>query len=472
MKQFIIIIISILAVSTAYGRKSELNCNDTTKIVYINRIYLQGNKITHNNIIFRELTLKPGDSLCYNDYIQALKKSKENLNNISLFNFVEVRDMQIVTDGKIHVNIHIDLNERWYIWPMPVLELAERNPNAWWETKDFSKINYALFFTWENFRGRREALKFIAQGGYDEKFGFHYDIPFVNKSQTLGIVFGAGLTRNHEITYKTENNKPLRFRDADYIRHQYFAYAGINIRNNIHISHSFKLDYNDHQYSDIVFNLNPEFDPTNRKIFKFFSLTYSYKNDHRDNRPYPLNGYYLDAILTKRGLGNNKESSINLLSLTSNLRGYWNLGNNWYFASGFTGRLASSGKNPYFINTGLGYNQEFVRGYEHYVIDGENFALLKTDFKYAIIQDKISYLPILPSKFSKIHWSVYLSIFVDAAYSTTELSQLSNTLQNQYLLGYGTGLNLVSYYDIVFRFEYSINKMGERGFFISFMTAI
>lgn len=472
MKHFFALIFLTLSVSLVFGQKTQPACADSAEMVYVNQIYLSGNKITHDKIIYRELAFQAGDSLCLKAFLEALKKSKENLNNSSLFNFVEVRDVQVVSDGKIHANVHIDLVERWYIWPIPIVEIAERNPNSWWETKDFSKINYGLFFTWGNFRGRREALRLLFRGGYDELLGFHYDIPFINKLQTLGVVLGAGLRRNHEVTYQTIENKPARYRDDSYIRHEYYAYMALNIRKNIHASHYFSIEYNNHQYGDVVFELNPDFDPNQKREYTYFSLTYFYKNDHRDNRPYPLNGYYVDAILIKRGLGISSNANVNLLSLTSNLRKYWNLGHQWYFASGFTGRIANTGRNPYFLNTGLGYKNDFVRGYEYYVVDGQNFALIKTDLKYALFQDRITNLPILPSKFSKIHWSVYLSFFADAAYSTTELPQLSNTLQNEVLFGYGAGLNFVSYYDIVFRLEYSFNKLNERGFFISIMASI
>ena len=461
----------LLSLNQAFAIKLQSYCSDSSEII-INNIQLSGNKITHDKIIFRELTFKQGDTLCLKNFSNALKLSQENIENTSLFNFVEIIDSTYYVQNKLRANIHIILHERWYIWPMPVVELAERNPNAWWETKDFSKINYALFFTWENFRGRREALKFTIQGGYDEKFLFHYDVPFINKSQTIGLVMGAGLTRNHEVTYQTINNKPVRYRDDAYIRYQYNVYGALSLRKNIHIMHSVGLEYNDHQYSDVIFELNPKFDPEQNNTFKYFSLTYFFKNDHRDNRTFPLKGYYFDAQIIKRGLGIIPEANVNLLSLTANARRYWDLNNRWYFASGFTGRLANTGRNPYFLNTGLGYNNDFVRGYQHYVVDGHNFALFKTDFKYAIFKDKIMNLPILPNKFSRINWSIYFSLFADAAYSSTDLPELSNTLQNKFLYGYGAGLNFVSYYDIVFRLEYSFNKIGENGLFISFITSI
>jgi hypothetical protein len=47
-----------------------------------------------------------------------------------------------------------------------------------------------------------------------------------------------------------------------------------------------------------------------------------------------------------------------------------------------------------------------------------------------------------------------------------------NPLANDLLVGYGLGIDLVTYYDWVIRFEYSFNKKGESGFFIHFMPSI
>jgi hypothetical protein len=38
--------------------------------------------------------------------------------------------------------------------------------------------------------------------------------------------------------------------------------------------------------------------------------------------------------------------------------------------------------------------------------------------------------------------------------------------------GAGIGIDMVTYYDIVLRFEYSVTRQGDRGFFISFEADI
>ncbi len=60
---------------------------------------------------------------------------------------------------------------------------------------------------------------------------------------------------------------------------------------------------------------------------------------------------------------------------------------------------------------------------------------------------------------------------MDAGYVVNNRS-FSGELPNSLLLSGGVGLDLVTYYDIVTRFELSMNKMGEHGFFIHFIAPI
>jgi hypothetical protein len=134
--------------------------------------------------------------------------------------------------------------------------------------------------------------------------------------------------------------------------------------------------------------------------------------------------------------------------------------------------VGNKGHHPYFLNYGMGYGREFVRGYEYYVVDGQNFGILKTDFKFAIVPQRVSVLKFIPTeKFNKIPWAVYLSLFNDFGYVSGDAAN-GNDLQNTIMWGYGAGINLVTYYDIVWRIEYSFNQKGEGGFFVHFMASI
>ena len=76
------------------------------------------------------------------------------------------------------------------------------------------------------------------------------------------------------------------------------------------------------------------------------------------------------------------------------------------------------------------------------------------------------------SKINTLHYAVYLNIFADAGYVKDSYYKNSNALSNTWLFGYGIGLDYVTYYDKTLRFEYSINRMGQGGFFINIQAPI
>ena len=49
---------------------------------------------------------------------------------------------------------------------------------------------------------------------------------------------------------------------------------------------------------------------------------------------------------------------------------------------------------------------------------------------------------------------------------------LTNNLTNKILMGIGSGLDWVTYYDVVFRTEYSLNQYGDYNFNIAVVAAI
>jgi hypothetical protein len=71
-------------------------------------------------------------------------------------------------------------------------------------------------------------------------------------------------------------------------------------------------------------------------------------------------------------------------------------------------------------------------------------------------------------EFSYFPLRLFLSTNFDHGFVNDRNQIPSNTrLTNTYLFGYGMGLDLVTFYDMVFRFEYSINNQNEGTFFFN-----
>ena len=75
-------------------------------------------------------------------------------------------------------------------------------------------------------------------------------------------------------------------------------------------------------------------------------------------------------------------------------------------------------------------------------------------------------------QFNTLPLAMYLKVYFDHGYLWNDLPYLrEQTLANRYLYGYGVGLDIVSFYDFVFRVEHSWKHDGSSGIFFHFRSA-
>jgi hypothetical protein len=73
----------------------------------------------------------------------------------------------------------------------------------------------------------------------------------------------------------------------------------------------------------------------------------------------------------------------------------------------------------------------------------------------------------LAKQFETAPFALYLRAYSDAGYvRDNSLNPLNTKLANEFLLGGGLGLDMVTYYDLVFRLEYSINRLQQQGVYL------
>ncbi len=446
--------------------------NDTAKQKYlINNIVIIGNKITKNTILMRELSFAVNDTLSKNELDQKIIKSRENLLNTSLFNFVQIDTLAI---GKQKLDVYITVSERWYTLPLPILEVTDPNLTVWWQTKNLEHLNYGAYLVRYNFRGRKENVQIKFQLGFTQQFALLYNIPYLDRKQRHGMSFSFGYSHNHEINYATQNNKLLFYKNnSEFIRQELGGRVRYYYRAGIYNTHSVELRYNYGKIADTLTELQSDYYSNNASKTQFFTLSYLFKRDLRDSKYYPLKGYYLDGDITRFGLGvlNNEPVGINKIECAAKI--FVPIYKRLYAAAGLKGKASDNpAKQYYFIQRGLGYT-EYVRGYEYYVIDAQKYILARSNLKYEIVKphkQKINFIN--NSRFDTFHYAFYGNLFFDAAYTEDKKYFATNTLSNKYIWGTGMGIDFVTYYDSVFRFEIAMNDLKEKGFFLHFTAPI
>jgi len=436
--------------------------------ITVTSITLNGNLKTQNDIILRELSFEKNTSYSTEDLTKRIKESKENLINLKLFNFIEINYKLTGNNAQLI----IDVTERWYFWPYPVFEISERNFNTWWREfkasnySDFSRLNYGLFLNWENFRGRNELIKLKLRKGFKEHYLIAYEIPYFNKKKTIGINTNFQLFRRKKSFYKTKNDTLLYYTNNDkFTTKDYEFNTELLYRKGVHRTHKLKFHYFLSDVDSVIINKNPSYLYNNSNSGSYSKFTYQFANENRDYIEYPLHGYYLNFEGTKYFKGT---SPVNHFEIIGKAEKHIELKDRFFLGSSFKGKWSSSGNQPYFAQRGFGFD-DYVRGYEHYVVDGQDFWLSKTVLKYALIEKTNFDIPYVKMKqFNKSHYSLYLGLFSDIGWVIDEQTDEDNTLSNSLLWGNGISLDYVTYYDKLLRIEFSVNHLGEKGVFLHF----
>lgn len=440
--------------------------------VVVNDIVIDGNRVTKSSIILKELTFAVGDTIDVSCLEDELRLSKENVQNTTLFNFVDFECVgDLTSDNSIIVNIK--LTERWYLWAYPYIAYADRNVNAWYEADDMRRFSYGVDLEYKNVWGLKHNMTLTLISGYNQNYGFSYDIPYLIDKYNVGLKVGAAYKRDKEIAFSTEANKISYFNAGNEYAKQSVnlfvePYCRIGHRNKLFV----RLEYSDARFNDTLAFLNDDFVNVKGSCFRYFTLSAMFKNDFRDEQNYPLNGHYLELLLEKNGLFFFETSpDVFYGKITADL--YLPIKGRLYWASNLTLKMSNDYDAPYFLNQGLGYRNDYVRTYELYVVGAMNFALVKNNLKFAILNPTTRYLPLIKNeRFGKIHIALYANIFFDCAYSWKIPERPTSFLDNMFIFGTGVGLDFVTYYDKVLRLEYGINDMGETGLFMHFVAPI
>ena len=108
------------------------------------------------------------------------------------------------------------------------------------------------------------------------------------------------------------------------------------------------------------------------------ALSCSYRHDTRDYQPYALSGYLFELDVSNVGLKFLKNEP-DLIALSMGVRKYLPLSKRWNYSAALKGRIMQREGGPFFNQRALGYGFDYIRGYDLYVLNGQDFALFRSN---------------------------------------------------------------------------------------------
>ncbi|MCP9235014.1 hypothetical protein [Lewinella sp. JB7] len=434
-------------------------------------VELIGHRKTRPRVVFREMTFGRGDRLAVDDLDRVVARSYNNLMNSGLFASVEITydSTQVRAGGQVAFTVR--MRETWYIYPVPVFELADRNFNVWWteENRSLDRVNVGGKLTYYNFTGQRDRLKLGFTTGYTRSLQAGYRLPYLNRAGSVGMELEFSYLRRREQNYLTLDNRQIFYSDPDaFVYRRSNADLTINYRKKIYVSHYLSFGWRQSEIADIIGRvLNPEFFGGGRTQQKYFRIAYDFQNDRRDIRNYPWKGKYFSVGIAKEGLGIYGQRDG--LEVHGDYREFIPFGKRYSLNYGVAAKYSLiRTRQPFLENRAIGFGNNGLIGYQFYVVDGldmviwrlglrREFIKTKLDLGKLVFIDAFRYIPLRILGSVQFNQGIANAPFVDG----------TNQLNNNLLTGMGASIDFVLYYDMVAGVQYNRNHLGEDGVYLN-----
>jgi outer membrane protein assembly factor BamA len=399
--------------------------------IIIDSIQISGNDITEDFIILRELTFGIGDTL--NPEIASY--NRERIYSLRIFNDVRLKPFKL--DEKNILRIEID--ESWYIYPIPFLTLKDR---------DWDKLSYGVSVSLLNFRGRNESLKSVVSFGYDPSFSFQYFNPNLSYNQNLNLQLN--------FNYSSSTNKSITAEElhGDQFEQKIFVsriQSGKRFGNYHWLYFKAGFDYIETPFYQQNVNASDD------RIDKVLVAGAAYLYDTRDLTLYATNGLYTYLSYEFKGFG---LDGINYRVADLEFREYRKFFDMFTVKGRFSVRHTNGSIVPFYDYSYIGYSER-IRGYFHKdKSEGNDRFIGSLEINYPIIKEtriNLYFIPVLPKSLLSYRVALIAGLFGDTG--TTRVNGDPVAIKN-FNSGYGTGLSFLFLPYFICRLEYAINDNG------------
>ncbi len=449
--------------------------------VVFKEVLVAGNKLTKDHYITRELDFKPGDtlSLIYStgnsrqkrralrdssELVLRMHYSRENIVNTKLFLTVDL-SMELIQGNQFRLLITV--TERHYWWLFPVIKLNAPNINEWLSNPDLDDVSMGAFFSHNNLFGISHQMSIVGYAGKSYAAAFGYKIPWIGKGKKTGLLFGAGYNNLYTVEYGSLENERQMLYDYNSMQSARLS-AAFTFRPGLYNYLNIKATGNWIQISDSLHSLDTNFLAKGKNTNTSLSIYVDYAYDSRNSKSYPLEGNYLKIFLNKEGMGL-VSKDVDYFYYGIDFHFYQAIGKRWYVAEMLKLENSSGENHPYYYQLNMTGKHDNIRGYDLYTLKGDQMYYFRNNLKYELVRPSTKKVKKKDedNKFKKLQYAFYLNIFADAGYVKNSFTE-NNPYNNKLLFSWGVGLDFVTYYDLVFRFEYAFTSIGTNGFFLAF----
>lgn len=430
----------ITVLSLMFVALSGLRAQDSTKAYVLNKIIVEGNSTTKSYVILRELPFRTGDTVT----THQLEYGRERVYNTGLFTKVLFQPVPV---SKSDIDLLIYVEERWYIWPYPVVGFRDRDLNRLYVGAGIADLN---------FQGRDEKLAAMFALGYDPFGAVTFGDPFFGpqRQYTLSLEGSYSHGRNGGVQPGSASGQ---FDDT-------FENMRVEVGRRFGIYSVLTLGTSYNYVAQNADTTNLVLSPTGKDVFASLKLAYTY--DSRNLSSYATSGEYLHVSVEKYGLG---ESLINFGRFSFDARDYLPLFDMLTIATRVHANLAEGPQIPPYNHVFIGY-YERIRGMFNTVSEGESIIGANMELRIPIIKRMYFQIPDLPMKqFISNRIGLYCAFFFDAGETTDKQLQIN---LGRALYGYGGGLSLLLPYDAVIQADYARGSDNRWQFILGFGATI
>ncbi|MCK9407827.1 MAG: BamA/TamA family outer membrane protein [Bacteroidetes bacterium] len=388
------------------------------QIIYI------GNELTKYYIIEQEMSLKPGALITHQDVQYDINR----IYSLQLFTKVDIR---VIPDTGDLATLSVQVAERWYFYPFPVLGIKDR---------DFSKYYFGLGLAHNNVAGNNVQLYGAFAIGYDPFVSINYINPQIDVQNRIFLSLRAYYTEQRNKSLVSLAGTP------NFDEQRSGGEITVGKRFSLFTLITMKAEFLNLRVSD---NRAGRTLSANGRD-EFYSLHTSYSYDTRDLKEYARIGTLVSLGVSKFGL---LEKDVDYQRYAFDLRRFVPTWNDVIVAGRVFGNFAYGGTVPNYGHTFFGYNER-IRGHFKIVQEGEHIAGAMLETHIPIISPRYVHFDYIPfDQFKDMRYALNFALFADAG---NTWHRTEPTALNRWYTGYGGGLHILLGYSAVGRIEFGI----------------